>query len=126
AVQPQVSAFYSSLPLNEALWRTVQTYAATDEAKQLTGTRKRYLQKTVDSFRRHGAELDPEGKKKLAEMDVELTRLTIKFSENVLDSTNAFELVIRDEAKLAGLPESAVAAARSSAEFKGLDQPAWR
>ena len=63
AVQPQVSAFYSSLPLNEALWRTVQAYAATDEAKQLTGTRKRYLQKTVDSFRRHGAELDPEGRK---------------------------------------------------------------
>src|SRR5271166_1814724 len=126
AVQPQVSAFYSSLPLNEALWRTVQAYAATDEAKQLTGTRKRYLQKTVDSFRRHGAELDPEGKKKLSAIDVELAQLTTKFGENVLDSTNAFELVIRDEAQLAGLPQSAVAAAKASAESKGLTAPAWR
>ena len=126
AVQPEVSAFYSSLPLNEALWKTIKGYASTAEAQQLTGTRKRYLQKTIDSFRRHGAELDPEGKKKLAELDVELARLTIKYSENVLDSTNAFELVIRDQAKLAGLPESATAAARASAESKGIEQPAWR
>jgi oligopeptidase A len=44
----------------------------------------------------------------------------------VLDSTNAFELVIRDPARLAGLPESAIGAARASAESKGLEQPAWR
>ena len=126
AVQPEVSAFYSSLPLNESLWQKVKAYASTEEAIQLAGTRKRYLQKTIDSFRRHGAELDPEGKKKLAELDVELARLTIKYSENVLDSTNAYELVIRDDAKLAGLSESAIAAARASAESKGIQQPAWR
>ena len=126
AVQPEVSAFYSSLPLNEALWKTIRAYAETPEAQQLTGTRKRYLKKTLDSFRRHGAELDPEGKKKLAELDVELARLTIKYSENVLDSTNAYELVIRDEARLAGLPESGIVAARASAESKGIEQPAWR
>ena len=58
AVQPEVSAFYSSLPLNEPLWKAVQSYAASAEAKGLTGTRKRFLEKTIDSFRRHGAELD--------------------------------------------------------------------
>src|ERR1700756_495812 len=42
AVHPSVSEFYSSLPLNEALWHAVQAYAATDEAKQLTGARKRF------------------------------------------------------------------------------------
>ena len=125
-VQPQVSEFYSSLPLNEALWRAIKAYAETEEARSLTGTRQRFLKKTVDSFRRHGAELDPPGKKRLAEIDVELARLTTKFSENVLDSTNAFELVVREEGKLAGLPESAIAAARASAESKGLEPPAWR
>ena len=125
-VQPAVSAFYSSLPLKEGLWRAVQTYAQTEEALRLTGTRKRYLKKTIDSFRRHGAELDPEGKKRLSAIDVELAQLTTKFGENVLDSTNAFELVIRDEAQLAGLPQSAVAAAKASAESKGLTAPAWR
>jgi len=126
AVQPAVSEFYSSLPLNEGLWHAVQAYAQTEEAKQLKGTRQRYLKKTIDSFRRHGAELDPEGKKRLSAIDVELTQATTKFSENVLDSTNAFELVVRDEAQLAGLPESAVAAAKANADSKGLAAPAWR
>ena len=63
----------------------------------------------------------PAGKKRLAEIDVELTKVTTKFSENVLDSTNALELMITDEAKLAGLPPSAIAAARQSAESKKVD-----
>jgi oligopeptidase A len=66
------------------------------------GAKLRFLTKTLDSFRRHGAELDAAGKNRLAEIDVELTKWTTKFSENVLDSTNAFELIITDEAKLAG------------------------
>ncbi|HLK18751.1 MAG TPA: M3 family metallopeptidase [Bryobacteraceae bacterium] len=126
AVQPQVSAFHSSLPLNEALWKAVQSYAATSEAKNLSGARRRFLNKTIDNFRRHGAELDAAGKARIAEIDVELSKLTIRFSENVLDSTNEFELVIREESKLAGLPESAVAMARESARSKGLEAPAWR
>lgn len=126
AVQPQVSEFYSSLPLNEPLWKAIKAYAATSEARSLTGTRKRFLSKTIDNFKRHGAELPPQSKKRLAEIDVELGKLTTKFSENVLDSTNAYDLVIRDESKLAGLPESAVSAARASAAMKGLEQPAWR
>ena len=126
AAQPEVSAFYSSLPLNEALWQAVRNYAGTEEAKSLTGTRKRFLEKTIDNFRRHGAELDAAGKKRIAEIDVELTKLTIKFSENVLDSTNEFDLVITGEQQLAGLPESAMAMARASAASKGLAAPSWR
>ena len=126
AVQPAVSAFYSSLPLNEGLWLAVQAYGQTPEAQHLTGTRKRYLKKTMDSFRRHGAELNPEDKKSLSGLDVELAQLTTKFAENVLDSTNAFEFVVRDPAQLAGLPESAVSASKASAESKNLAAPAWR
>ena len=62
AVQPKVSAFYSSLPLNEGLWKAVQRYASTAEARSLTGAMKRYLTKTIDSFKRHGADLPAEGK----------------------------------------------------------------
>ena len=129
AVEPLASEFYSGIPLNEGIWKQLQAYAATAEAKALTGTRLRFLTKTLDSFRRHGAELDAAGKKRMAEIDVELTRITTKFSENVLDSTNAFELIVTDESKLAGLPPSAVAAARQSFELKNPDskaQPGWR
>ena len=94
AVQPKVSAFYSSLPLNEGLWKAIQRYAATAEARSLTGAMKRYLTKTIDSFKRHGADLPADGKARLKEIDVALTEVTTKFSENVLDSTNAYELLI--------------------------------
>jgi oligopeptidase A len=126
AVQPKVSAFYSSLPLNEALWQAVLGYSRTAEAGALTGVRKRFLEKTMDNFRRHGAELNAQGKKRIAEIDVELTKQTIRFAENVLDSTNQYEWVITDRVQLAGLPESAIAMARASAASKGLAEPSWR
>ena len=124
AVEPRVSAFYTGIPLDEGLWNAIQAYAATPEGARLTGERRRFLDKTLDTFRRHGAGLDATGKKRLEEMDVELTQLTTKFSENVLDSTNAFELLIADEADLAGLPPTALASARESAARKG--RPGWR
>jgi oligopeptidase A len=124
AVQPRVSAFYSGIPLDVGLWKAVQQFATTEEAQTLSGARRRFVTKTMQDFRRHGAELDAAGKARLEALDVELSQLTTKFGENVLDSTNEFELVVTEEAKLAGLPPSAVAAARTSAEAKGVE--GWR
>jgi len=124
AVQPEVSAFYSGIPLDAGLWHAIKSYEAEPEAATLTGERRRFLEKTVETFRRHGADLVPAGKKRLEEIDVELAQLTTKFGENVLDSTNAFELVIGDEKKLSGLPPTALAAARESAARKGAE--GWR
>ena len=124
SVQPRVSAFFSGIPLNEGVWKRLKEFAATPEAQAISPTRKRFLKKTLDSFRRSGAELDPAGKARLLEINVELAKVTTKFSENVLDATNAFELVIENESELAGLPESAIVAARESAESKGVS--GWR
>jgi oligopeptidase A len=124
AAQPEVSAFYTGIPLDVGLWSNIKAYAAGAEAAQLTGARRRFLHKTIDTFRRHGANLEPAGKKRLEEIDVELTQITTKFAENVLDSTNAFELVLTKERDLAGLPPTAIASARESAQRKGLE--GWR
>jgi oligopeptidase A len=124
AVEPLVSAFHSGIPLQEGLWNGIKAFAATPEAAGLAGERRRFLTKTVDDFRRHGADLDAAGKQRLEEIDVELARLTTRFSENVLDSTNAFELLVADQAKLAGLPASALDSARESAARKGRE--GWR
>jgi len=124
AVQPDVSAFYSSIPLNDALWQAIKRYASTGEGRALTGTMKRFLTKTIDSFKRQGADLDAAGKARLKEIDIALAEATTRFSENVLDSTNAFELVLTDETQLKGLPPAAIAMARASAESK--NQPGWR
>ena len=124
AVQPKVSAFYSGIALNEKLWDQIKRFAATEEAARLSPVRARFLEKTMDDFRRSGADLDAAGKTRLEQIDVELAQLTTKFGENVLDATNAFELIIEDEARLAGLPESAREQARESAKAKGKD--GWR
>jgi len=124
AVQPEVSAFYSGIPLHQGLWKAIKSFSTTAEGQSLAGERHRFLHKTMDTFRRHGADLDPAGKQQLEQIDVELTRLTTKFSENVLDSTNAFDLLITDTADLAGLPPSALESASQSAARKG--KPGWR
>jgi oligopeptidase A len=124
AVQPIVSAFYTGLTLNARLYAAVKSYAASDEAKTLSPTRKRFVDKTLADFRRQGAELDRAGKSRLEALDVELTNLTVKYSQNVLDATNAFELTITSDEELAGLPEGVRAAARASALSKG--QPGYR
>lgn len=124
AVQPKASAFFSSIPLNERLWQAIRRYAGSDAGRSLAGAWRRFLTKTIDSFRRHGAELDATGKARLKEIDVALAEATTKFSENVLDATNAWDLVITDEAQLKGLPPAARAMARAAAEAK--QQPGWR
>jgi len=124
AIQPAATDFYAGIPLDEKLWNRLKKYAGSEEAARLAGVRRRYLIKTLDSFRRHGADLGPDGKASLAAIEVELGQLTTKFAENVLDATNAFELVIRDERQLSGLPQPAIDAARQSARQKGL--AGWR
>src|SRR4029079_16371135 len=89
AVQPKASAFYSSIPLNEGLWLAVKKYAGNGDGRALKGTYKRFLTKTIDSFKRHGADLDAAGNARLKEIDVALSEATTKFAENVLDATNA-------------------------------------
>ncbi|WP_437587630.1 M3 family metallopeptidase [Sorangium sp. So ce1000] len=121
AVQPEVSEFLSGIALNEGVYGALKAFAATPEASALTGPRRRFLKKTLDDFRRSGAELDPAGKKRLSEIDVELATLTLRFSQNVLDATNAFEFVVDDTARLAGLPPSAIEAARQSAKDRGIE-----
>ncbi|HVY26592.1 MAG TPA: M3 family metallopeptidase [Polyangiaceae bacterium] len=119
AVLPDVSAFWSSVSLREGLYRALEEFSQTAEAQALDATRRRLLDKTLADFRRQGAQLPPADKEKLKELDRELSVLTTKFSQNVLDATNAFELVIEDEKRLSGLPESAKTMAKEAATAKG-------
>jgi len=124
AARPRIAELYSSIPLNAPLYRALRELAETDEAKTFSPVRRRFLDKTIDELRRHGADLDAAGKKRLESIDVELTTVTTRFAQNVLDSTNAFELLLGEERQLVGLPPSARDAARQSARDKGQD--GWR
>ncbi len=120
AAQPLAAAFWSTIPLDGELYDAIHTYAATDDAKALDPVRARLLEKTLRSFRRNGAELSPAKKEELTAIQVELTEKTTLFAQHVLDATNAFELIIEDESRLEGLPESAKNAAAASAKSKEL------
>ncbi len=124
AALPAYSAFFAQLPLNEQLWQLLKTYADTPEAKALQGVKKRHLDKTLQEFRRAGADLDPDAKARVEQVQVELSRLQTKFSENVLDATNAYELVVTDETRLSGLPDSVKAQAKADAAAKNKE--GWR
>jgi oligopeptidase A len=121
SVVPKVTAFYSKILLSEPLYKALRELEATDEAKRLDPARRRYLTKTLADFRRNGAELDAAGKKRLAEIDIALSELTLKFAQNVVDATASFELLVdeKDASRLEGLPEGALEAAKRSAEEKG-------
>lgn len=126
---PEVTQFYSRIPLNAALWNRIKSYAATDEAMGLEGVRKRFFDETVRDFLRSGADLPEEKKQRLEEVQSELARITQKFSENVLDSTNAWELVLEDDSRLGGVPETAISVLRGEAAAKGLgsdEAPVYR
>lgn len=123
-VLPEVSAFWSGIPLRPGLYQALKRYSAATHTKTLDPTRRRFLEKTIDEFRRHGAELGSADKERLKQIDQQLSQLTNRFAQNVLDSTNAFELYVEDERRLAGLPSSAIDTARESAQSKG--KPGYR
>ena len=118
-VLPEISAFWSSLPLNGSLWERVKAYAESEEAAQLMGIKKRHLQKTVQDFIRAGADLEKDGKQELMELKIELAQLEQRFSEHVLDATAEYELIVTDEARLSGVPEAMRKRAEAKAKEKG-------
>ncbi len=129
AILPEVTQLYSRIPLNEGLWKRIKAYAATVEAAGLSGVKARLLDETVKEFVSNGADLPVEKKQRLEEVQSELAKVTQKFSENVLDSTNAWDLILEDDARLTGLPDTAKAVLQSEAAAKDLgseDKPVYR
>lgn len=126
---PRITEFFAKIPLNDRLWTVIKRYEASSEAKELTGARRRFLEETVKDFRQYGADLPAEKKQRMEKLQGELAQITQKYSENVLDSTNNWELVVEDESLLKGLPENAKEAARRNALSKSYGtegQPKWR
>lgn len=126
---PGVSAFLARVALRADLWDVVLAYSVSPAARTLDPVQTRAVEELVASFRQNGAELPAEKKARLEHLESELSRLTQKYSENLLDSTNAWELIVHDESLLAGLPQAAVDGARAEAQAKGLaaaDAPCYR
>lgn len=127
-LMPEMSVFSSSIIANEKLWAVISDASQQPWVRDLSPARQRLVQQVVDSFRDSGAALSPEQKARKAEIELELSKLTLQFSKNVLDSTNAWQLVITDKAKLAGCGADWMERAAEAAREKGFgtkENPQW-
>ena len=118
-VSPLLSDLNDGILLNDALFQRVKTVYDQRESLGLTPEQMRLLTETYKSFVNNGAQLNPEQKARLMEINKELALLSLKFGNNVVAETNAYQYFVKDEAQLKGLPESAKAAAAEEAEAAG-------
>jgi len=121
---PEVTRFYSELGQNLALFAKYKAIRSGTEYAMLNPAQKKIIDNEVRDFRLSGAELPEDQKPRFQAIQEEQAALAAKFSENLLDATNAFAEVVADEARLAGLPEDVKAAAREAAEKAGV--AGWR
>ncbi len=130
---PVTSAHQSDMLLNQALFERVKTVYDNRSALQLNQEQLSVVEEIYKMFERGGANLDDAGKARIREIDERLSMLTLQFGNNLLAETNGYELVIEDEADLAGLPASVRSAAAEAAERAGypgkwlftLQKPSW-
>ena len=119
ALLPEVSSFYAELGQNLALFAKYKALHDSPEFSRLSPVRQRIVQNELRDFRLSGAELPETDKPRFKAIQEELSALGAKFSENLLDATNAHAEWVSDEAMLAGLPADAIAAAKAAAEKEG-------
>ena len=116
---PKLTQYWTELGQNQALFEKYKQLRRSGEFAALSPARKKIVENAIRDFRLSGAELPPESKKRFAEIQDELSRLGSKFSENLLDATNAYSLLIEERSRLAGIPDDVLAAAREAAEKDG-------
>jgi oligopeptidase A len=121
---PKVTRYYTELAQNLALYGKFKTLRASPGFERLSPARRRIVENNLRDYRLGGAELPPEKKARFAEIQEELAALEARFSENLLDATNAFSELAADRADLLGLPEDVLRAAEEAARKAG--QAGWK
>jgi len=115
ACLPKLSAYSTEMGQNEALFKAYRFIADSDEFATLDIAQQKIIRNALRDFKLSGIDLDDEKKQRYKDISQELSSLASNYEENLLDATNAWSKIIRDEEDLAGLPESALAQARQTA-----------
>ena len=118
---PMVSQFNDERLMNDGLFQRVKYLYDQRDSIDYTVAQRRAIEKYYKNFTRNGALLNPEQKAQLSELNLKLTDLYLKFNKNLLEATNAFEIVVEDEADLAGIPANVVATAAETASARGKE-----
>jgi len=113
---PLLSAYHTKLSQNEKL------FEAFKKVKGHTPAQEEVLRQEIRDFRLSGVDLPKEKKKRLEEINLRLSELNNRFSQNLLDATNAYELIVEDPKDVEGIPESDLELAKTEKEGKTV----WR
>jgi oligopeptidase A len=116
---PKLTDFYSDLAQDERLYAKFKALKASAEYAHLSSAQKKIIDNEIRDFKLGGAELPQDKKQRFKQIQEQLSKLTTKFEENIMDTVDAFQYVVDDLASLQGLPEDAIQAARQAAEAAG-------
>jgi oligopeptidase A len=118
---PKMTQYGTEVAQNLGLFQKYKALRASPEFDRLSPPQRRIIENELRDFRLGGAELTQDKKERFAAIQDELAALGAKFSENLLDTTNAFSLVITSREELAGIPEDVLQAAADAARKDGKD-----
>ena len=105
-ILPELAAYGTDLAQHNGLYQVVRALQAGDEYPRLSAAQQKVIDDNLESFERHGVALPDDAKAEFRANSQRLTELASRFSNNVLDATNAWQLPLADDARLSGLPEA--------------------
>jgi oligopeptidase A len=120
---PRVTQYYTELGQHEGLFAKFKALRAAAGYDALSRAQQKIVENELRDFRLGGAELPPEKKARFKEISERLSQLSSRFSDNLLDATNAYSHYA-DEPEIAGIPADVIAAAREAAQADG--KPGWK
>lgn len=120
-ISPLMTEHSNGIRLNQALFCRVKTVFEQREKLDLTPEQQMLLKETYDGFANNGANLSEQDKEIYRELSKKLALLTLQFGQNVLKETNAYGLLIKDKALLAGLPIDVLEMLAANAQKAGKE-----
>ena len=120
ACLPKLSEYWTEMGQNRALFQAYEALAASPEAASFDVAQKTILEQALRDFRLSGIDLPPEQQKRYGEIQMKLSELGSRFSNQLLDATQAWSKHVEDESLLAGITESAKGQMKQAAEAKDL------
>jgi peptidyl-dipeptidase Dcp len=120
-LSPELTRYSNSVTMNEKLFARVKKLYDNRAKLSLTTEQATLLENTYRGFAKHGINLSKKDKKTYMQNAENLSRLTLKFNQNVLADNNNYTLHITDKKDLRGLPENVVAAAAQEAKDRNLE-----
>ncbi|MCU7940566.1 MAG: oligopeptidase A [gamma proteobacterium symbiont of Bathyaustriella thionipta] len=118
---PLLSDYHTEIGQNNRLYQAIKSIIDSDQYDNLSPAQKKILQNKQRDFHLSGIDLDDHKKNKFKQIRQQLSKLKSSYENNVLDATNGWDKRITHKSQLSGLPESALAMAKQTAELESVE-----